>query len=52
MLVNLENTECYARKQKEVALPLAKAVAAHASGDYHEAYRCMEPVIGRSKEVC
>lgn len=51
MLSSLEETASYARKQKEVALPLAKAVVNHAQGKYGDAYDCMRPIFDRTKEV-
>eukprot|EP00026_Physarum_polycephalum_P006984 Phypoly_transcript_07037.p1 GENE.Phypoly_transcript_07037~~Phypoly_transcript_07037.p1 ORF type:complete len:490 (+),score=73.23 Phypoly_transcript_07037:64-1533(+) len=51
MLLSLEETARYARKQKEVALPLAKAVVSHAKGDFNSAYEVMGTIYPRIKEI-
>lgn len=51
MLSSLEDTARYARKQKEVALPLAKAVVHHAKGDYTAAYEHISSIFDRTKEI-
>jgi len=51
MLHSLQNSCSFARKQREVALPLAKAFVAHALGHYTEAFEIMEPIIYRVKEI-
>jgi len=51
MLSSLQDTAKYARRQKQVALPLANAVVHHAKGDYSSAYECMQSVFDRTKEI-
>ncbi len=51
MLCSLEDTAKYARNQKEVAVPLAKAVVCHAQGDFSAAFEHLSPIFDRTKEV-